>query len=244
MDQSIKPIERNPFDLYGPIPTEPHPSRLEDLRRVTEGLMPPTPQQCPPLPGSTGQRRLDVLADAYRTILIEVGCDLHSPHFHDTPLRAAKAILEMTRCEDPTLRVFPSDGVGNGGIVYQNGIWISSLCPHHILPWFGTACIAYLPTHSVLGLSKFSRLARYAATGLHTQEEVTATIARVLMENKELAAVGVGVSIRAYHTCMALRGVRDSGVDTTTQYLTGPFLTDEKTRAEFMGLVKHPPIMA
>lgn len=175
---------------------------------------------------------------------MELGCDLDSAHFKDTPKRAAKAMLELTTRSNEDLRVFPSDGVGNGGMVYQNGIWVCSLCPHHMLPWFGTACIAYLPTSQVLGLSKFSRLVRYVSAGLHTQEAVTAMIAEMLAKHSELKAAGVGVSIRAYHTCMAIRGVRDSGVDTTTQYLTGPFKTDASTRAEFIGLVKHPSIMA
>lgn len=157
----------------------------------------------------------------------------------ETPERAAKAMLELC-CQEPfVMTVFEEEGANE--MVLQQGIRIKSLCEHHMLPFFGTVAIAYIPwSGRVLGLSKLSRLARWAAGGLNTQERITRRILDV-MNAEPLSPAGVAVSIRCYHTCMSLRGVEDCGANTITQAFAGAFETGDP-RAEFLSLVKHSEV--
>lgn len=183
------------------------------------------------------------LTEAYRVILESLGLNLACDSLKDTPARAAKALVEMTTPQEFVFKVFDEELAS--GMVIQNGIWISSLCEHHILPFFGTATVAMIPgsTNRVLGLSKFARLVRYHAAGLKTQERITASVGEHLLRSS-LEPAGVGVSLRCYHCCMSLRGVKDTGAVTTTQYLGGVCKDDPSARAEFLNAVAHPQFMA
>lgn len=244
MEQSMPPIGPKPFGQFDSEATEQLPPHLEDQLKASVVSIQPEIGLLLRSPANTVEplSKLEALERSYRQILMVLGVDLNDPHFKATPLRAAKALLEMTTPVDFVMKSFPEKGAD--GLLFQNGIFISSLCPHHILPWFGTACIAFLPRNGrILGLSKFSRLARYHAAGLMTQEKVTSKIGETLLNHDELQPAGVGVSLRCYHTCMACRGVRDSGAVTTTQYLGGWCMTDPALRAEFMSVIRHPDIM-
>lgn len=159
----------------------------------------------------------------------------------NTPRRAAKALMDLCVPMPFKMSTFIEEGVDE--MIIQNGIRIFSLCEHHMLPFFGTAAVAILPQGGrILGLSKFSRLVRYHAAGLNTQERITKAVGDALWTCKELDPAGVAVSLRCYHTCISMRGTRDTGAVTTTQFLAGAFKSDPSVRAEFLNSVDHPPI--
>jgi len=116
-------------------------------------------------------------------------------------------------------------------MVLVRGIPFSSLCEHHLLPFFGTAAVAYIPRGRVIGLSKIPRIVEMYARRLQVQERLTQQIADFL--NERLAPQGVGVVIEANHLCAVMRGIRKPGTVMTTSAVLGLFRTRDRTRAEF-----------
>jgi len=123
-------------------------------------------------------------------------------------------------------------------IILVRDIPFYSLCEHHILPFFGTAHVAYIPKdRALLGLSKIPRLVDAFARRLQIQERLTQQIADTI--NTSLKPLGVMVIINAEHLCMTMRGVKKPGTRMTTSALRGSFMTDAKVRAEAMTLIRH-----
>jgi GTP cyclohydrolase I len=117
-------------------------------------------------------------------------------------------------------------------MVVLTGIEFYSLCEHHMLPFFGTAAIGYVPGDKILGLSKFARVIDVFARRMQVQERMTAQIADALEEILE--PQGVAVVTRASHLCMMMRGVEKQGSVTVTSAMRGIFREDARTRQEFM----------
>lgn len=154
-----------------------------------------------------------------------------------TPERWVTALGAMLgEGEEDTINftTFPSSA---RDMVVVQDIQFASLCVHHLLPFFGKAHVAYVPQGKVVGLSKIPRLVTTLAQGLWTQEELTETIA--ISFNDRLKPIGVGVVMRAEHTCMSVRGVKAVGTTTTTSCMMGCFADHAKlARAEFLGFIK------
>lgn len=125
--------------------------------------------------------------------------------------------------------VFPA--TANQMIVVKD-IEFSSMCAHHLLPFYGVAHVGYLPNKYMVGLSKIPRLVNYWATRPCTQEALTAYIAHDLKDR--LQAMGVAVIIQSRHTCMACRGVRSHNATMITNEMRGVFLTAPAARQEFL----------
>ena len=106
-----------------------------------------------------------------------------------------------------------------------------SLCEHHLLPFFGTAAVAYIPRGRVIGLSKIPRIVEMYARRLQVQERMTQQIADFLQDR--LDPQGVGVVVEATHLCAVMRGIRKPGTVMTTSAVLGLFRTRDRTRAEF-----------
>lgn len=186
------------------------------------------------------------LRDAYSEILSVVA----GPKWNkdkslvDTPMRAAQAMLELVYSPDINFRTFEtstSDGSGSI-VVVQNGIVVHSLCEHHLLPFYGTACVAILPDPTkrrIVGLSKLARIVKHFAAGLNTQERITSKAGEYLMSSV-LNPVAVGVSLKCVHMCMCMRGVRDPQASTLTHFLGGNARLDSALRAEILSAMKHP----
>jgi GTP cyclohydrolase I len=179
-----------------------------------------------------------MLATAARHILVELGMDPESPEVVDTPTRFAKAMRELTRGmeESPEAilsTVFPEE---QDEMVVLVGVPFYSLCEHHMLPFFGTATVGYLPgkEKGVVGLSKLARLVECFAHRLQLQERLTRQISESLM--KSLGADGAGCVVKARHLCMEMRGVRTTGSEFTTSSLLGSFRKDHSARTEFLAL--------
>ena len=122
-----------------------------------------------------------------------------------------------------------SDGDGNG-IVCISGIRFYSCCEHHLVPFYGTANIAYLPGEFVTGLSKFARLVECYARRLQVQERLTQQLITAI--EQYLKPRGAMVVVEAEHMCMSMRGVQKPGTKTVTSRVSGAFVSDKELREE------------
>jgi GTP cyclohydrolase IA len=170
---------------------------------------------------------------AVTSLLRALGRDPGSAHLADTPRRVADAYAELLTGPQFDLTTFPNDE-GYDELVLARDIPVQSLCEHHLLPFRGTAHVAYLPGSRILGLSKLARVVDLFARDLQVQERLTQQVADWLQET--LAPRGVGVVIEAEHLCMSLRGVRAAGARTTTSALRGLLREDARSRQEFFAL--------
>lgn len=120
-------------------------------------------------------------------------------------------------------------------IVLLRDIPFYSICEHHMMPFIGTANVAYLPDGKVLGVSKLARIVDHFARRLQVQERLTAQVADFLMDN--LKPKGVAVVLDASHSCMTIRGIRKPGSEMVTSALRGLFKTDPRSRSEVLSLM-------
>ncbi|MCK5358413.1 MAG: GTP cyclohydrolase I, partial [Elusimicrobiales bacterium] len=111
-----------------------------------------------------------------------------------------------------------------------------SMCEHHMLPFFGTAHVAYIPNGKIIGLSKIPRLVEAFSKRMQLQERLTMQIANTLYD--KLKPKGVGVVIEAQHLCMTMRGVKNKTSKAVTSSMLGSFLKDNRSREEFLLLIK------
>jgi GTP cyclohydrolase I len=172
---------------------------------------------------------------AVRDILTEIGEDADREGLRRTPERIHRMYHELTA----GYHVDP-DRLINGAVfavdysemVVVKGIEFYSLCEHHLLPFFGTAAVGYLPRDRVIGLSKIPRIVEMYARRLQVQERLTQEVADFLM--KTIDPHGVGVVIEAQHLCTAMRGVRKGGATMVTSAVLGQFRRSQRTREEFL----------
>lgn len=156
-----------------------------------------------------------------------------------TPHRARKAMQFLTKGYRENL-----NDIINGAIftsqmdemVIVKDIELYSLCEHHLLPFIGKCHVAYLPKGKVLGLSKIARIVDHFARRFQIQENLTREIAECVQEIT--GAQGVGVIIEAKHLCMMMRGVEKQNSNMVTSMMLGCFRTDDRTRSEFLSLVR------
>ncbi len=179
------------------------------------------------------------IAAHYEAILRLVGEDPTREGLVKTPVRAAKALLDVTQGYrmDPlaTARqaIFEYEG---SQMVIVRDIEFYSTCEHHILPFFGKVSVGYIPDGKMIGLSKLARIVDNFARRLQVQERMTAQICQLLSE--AMPTKGVIVSCTAEHLCMKMRGVEKQDAATTTFEYNGLFKDDPALRAEFMTLCK------
>lgn len=176
--------------------------------------------------------------EAVRTLIRWAGDDPTREGLLDTPARVARAYEEFFGGygEDPReilSRTF-AEVDGYDELVLLRGIRIESHCEHHMVPIIGTAHVAYLPDHRVVGISKLARVVELYARRLQIQEKLTAQIATAIQD--VLKPRGVGVVIEADHACMTTRGVHQTGVKMVTRRLLGCFREDP-VRREFLAMV-------
>jgi GTP cyclohydrolase IA len=170
---------------------------------------------------------------AVADLLVALGKDPTSEHLSDTPRRVACYFAELLTPWEFDLTTFPNDEHYDELVVAKN-IPVQSLCEHHLLPFYGTAHVGYLPGERILGLSKLARVVELFARDLQVQERLTQQVADGLQ--RHLAPKGVGVVIEAEHLCMSLRGVRATGSRTVTSALHGLLREDARSRQEFFAL--------
>ena len=185
------------------------------------------------------QEKIEALMVHYREILRLLGEDPDREGLIKTPERVAKAMSFITKgySQDPIeiLRsaIFKEE---YQQMVLVKDIELFSVCEHHMLPFIGKAHVAYIPNGYITGLSKIARVVESFARRLQVQERLTVQIRDSIQQ--ALNPLGVAVVIEASHTCMQMRGVEKQRSVTTTSAFTGCFLSDPRTRDEFMQLIK------
>ncbi len=183
---------------------------------------------------------IEKMAAHYREILRCLGEDPDREGLVKTPERVARAMAFMTKgyTEDPreilTSAMFREE---YKQMVLVKDIEIYSMCEHHLLPFIGKAHVAYIPDGYITGLSKVARVVECFARRLQVQERLTVQIRDCIQD--VLNPMGVAVVIEAQHTCMQMRGVQKQNSVTTTSAFTGVFLSQHRTREEFITLVSN-----
>jgi GTP cyclohydrolase I len=182
-----------------------------------------------------------------REIISLLGLDPDNQHFARTPERVTKVLRAYVQAIDLNAVLsdgFEDDDPGEGErnekvLVVQTNIPFMGMCAHHLLPFFGSAAVGYLPRQRVVGLSKLTRLV-YAAGHLAptTQEHITNIVADTLFNSKAIQPKGVAVLTSALHGCMAVRGVEAPATRTVVSAIRGDFLDVPALESKFMDLAK------
>ena len=183
-----------------------------------------------------------VLKEAVYTMLRELGEDPEREGLLKTPKRVAEAMRFLTQGYNQSLDDIVNGAIfdeGHNEMVLVRDISFFSQCEHHMLPFMGRAHVAYIPTQKVVGLSKLARIVEMYARRLQVQERLTRQVAEAIQE--VLEPQGVAVVMEASHMCMAMRGVQKPGSWTVTSAMLGVFQEEQKTREEFLSLIRHQP---
>ena len=184
------------------------------------------------------EEKINVVAAHYTDILGQLVADPEREGLVKTPERVAKALQYLTHGYDVdpaailTSAMFKED---YSQMVVVKDIEVFSMCEHHMLPFFGKVHIAYIPEGHIVGLSKIPRVVDAFARRLQVQERLTNEIRDCIQDT--LNPAGVAVVMECKHLCMAMRGIQKQNSVTTTSAFTGAFLTNDKTRAEFLRLI-------
>ncbi|MFA5649292.1 MAG: GTP cyclohydrolase I FolE [Bacteroidales bacterium] len=182
--------------------------------------------------------KTEKIAHHYSEILKLLGEDIQREGLVKTPMRVSKAMQFLTHgySVDPSKIIqsakFKED---YRQMVIVKDIEIYSMCEHHMIPFYGKAHVGYIPNGHITGLSKIARVVEAFARRLQVQERLTVQIRDCIQEN--LDPLGVAVVIEAGHMCMQMRGIQKQNSVTTTSAFTGVFLSQSKTREEFIHLI-------
>ena len=176
-------------------------------------------------------------------IFAALGMELDTPGTRDTPQRFLRALYDATAGYDgdpKLLTAFPAEGEGGPdslvGQVVEGPISFHCLCEHHALPFSGSAHVAYVPRHEIIGISKLTRLVQVYARRFTVQERLGEQVADSLAEL--VGARGVAVHLEAAHLCTQMRGVAEDGSRTVTTFWRGLYEGDADLRREFLDEVR------
>jgi GTP cyclohydrolase I len=175
-----------------------------------------------------------------RELLVRLGEDPERQGLQRTPERMQKALEHLTKGYSQD-----ADGILRGALfevtydemVIVKDIEMFSMCEHHLLPFFGKVHVAYIPKGKVVGLSKIPRLVDVFARRLQVQERLTVQIAETIQS--AIKPLGVGVVVEARHLCVMMRGVEKQHSSAVTSHMLGSFRESEKTREEFLSLLRN-----
>ena len=177
--------------------------------------------------------------ELYAEMIRRLGEDPERDGLLRTPDRMEKSMLFLTKGYGQTVEQVLHGAlfdVEYDEMVIVKDIEFYSLCEHHLLPFYGKAHVAYLPTNKVIGLSKVARVVDVFARRLQVQERLTRQVAEAIED--AIYPQGVGVVLEAQHLCMMMRGVEKQHSATVTSAMLGAFKTQPQTRNEFLSLVK------
>ena len=181
----------------------------------------------------------DKIERAVRQILLAIGEDVNREGLKETPVRVAQMYKELLAGmrEDPKKHTLKAFREKYDEIVLLRDIPFYSICEHHLMPFIGSAHVAYLPTGIVLGVSKLARIVDCFSRRLQVQERLTDQIADFIMDNLE--PMGVAVVLEASHSCMTIRGIKKPGSVMVTSSLRGIFKKDPRSRNEVLSLMHN-----
>jgi GTP cyclohydrolase I len=179
------------------------------------------------------------IKEGTRLILEGIGEDAGREGLKGTPGRVATMYEDVLSGleADPVSILVPMPSDQHQEMVLLKDISFFSMCEHHLLPFYGMAHVAYIPSAGgmITGLSKLSRLVQAVARRLQLQERMTSTIADAMVE--ALDPLGVMVLVSAEHLCMSMRGIRSPGTQTVTSAVRGIFRSNAATRAEVLSII-------
>ena len=178
------------------------------------------------------------IAQLTKQLLEAIGEDLAREGLVETPQRVARSFEKLYGGyrQDPKELITVFENEGYNEMIIAKDIDFYSTCEHHMLPFFGKAYVGYIPNDKIVGLSKMPRMVDMFARRLQNQERLTKQVADTL--NELLKPKGVGVVIKAEHLCMKARGVEKQNAEITTSSFTGLFIKDDRTRSEFLNLIR------
>jgi GTP cyclohydrolase I len=181
----------------------------------------------------------DRVERAVRELLIGIGEDPMRDGLLDTPKRVAQMYEEIASgTDEDVIRVLSTQfEEDHQEMVIMRDVPFYSMCEHHLLPFFGTAHVGYMPRGKVVGISKLARAVDIFARRPQVQERLTSQVADAIME--ALAPDGVAVVMKAEHLCMAMRGIRKPGTSIVTSATRGVFREGLATRNEFISLLQQ-----
>ena len=168
-----------------------------------------------------------------------IGEDVTREGLLETPDRIARMYEELAAgyTDDAAKHLAKRFHVDNNDMVVEKDIHFYSFCEHHMLPFYGTAAIAYIPDGEVVGLSKMARTVEVYAKRFQLQERLSAQIADAFMQ--ELNPKGVMVLIEAEHMCMTMRGIKKPGTKTVTAVTRGVFDNNEELQNRFFRMIER-----
>jgi GTP cyclohydrolase I len=178
--------------------------------------------------------------EIYAEMIRRLGEDPTRDGLLRTPERMEKSMTFLTRGYQQTVEEALHGAlfdVDYDEMVIVKDIEFYSLCEHHLLPFYGKAHLAYVPSGKVIGLSKTARVVDIFARRLQVQERLTSDIADAI--ESAVNPQGVGVILEAQHLCMMMRGVEKQHSHTVTSAMRGVFKTQLQTRNEFLSLVRR-----
>ncbi len=178
--------------------------------------------------------------EAVRTLIKWAGDDPDREGLKETPKRVVNAYNEFfsgyNASPEKELSKTFDDVKGYNDIVMLRNIEIHSHCEHHMVPIIGKVHLAYLPTKTVVGISKLARVVDIFARRLQTQETMTQQIADTIYNS--LKPKGVAIYVEAFHQCMTTRGIMKKDVSTVTTCFLGDFKSDKELEDKFLKLIK------
>jgi len=188
----------------------------------------------------SNDKKIEIIAEKFRDILVTLGMDLSNDSLQDTPKRIARMYVNeifsgMNKENFPRLTTIENEMQYDQMVVVQD-IEVLSVCEHHFQTIDGFATVAYIPHHKVLGISKINRIVQFFSRRPQVQERLTKQIADCLVY--VLGTENVAVHINARHYCVIARGVEDSHSMTATSDLRGDFKSRADTRMEFLAHCK------
>ena len=192
-----------------------------------------------PLAADREAAEIERVAGHVRGILEALGLDTEDHNLRDTPGRVARMYQELfhglKEGAEPEVTTFPNEE-GYRHMVMECNIPFYSMCAHHLVPFYGHAHIAYIPSDSIIGLSKFGRVLEFYARRPQLQERLTEQVVEFLVG--KLDPVGAMVVIEARHLCVEMRGVKKPGALTVTSAIRGSF-HQRPVREEFLDLLRR-----
>jgi GTP cyclohydrolase I len=187
---------------------------------------------------SVAPHLVDPLPGLVEGLLRGLGEDPDRAGLRGTPTRVAQSLRFLTEGYEMDVAEVAAGALFDqqyDEMILVKDIPVFSLCEHHMLPFFGSAHVAYVPDGRVVGLSKIPRIVDVFARRLQVQERLTRQVAEAILS--VTGAKGAAVVATARHLCMEMRGVEKPGAQTVTSCMLGCFRSDGRTRAEFLGLI-------
>lgn len=171
---------------------------------------------------------------AVYNLIMELGEDPNRDGLKETPKRVTKMYEELLSAPDLNYTMFEEEKYQD--IVFLKDIEFSSMCEHHLLPFFGAVHIAYIPHGKIIGISKIARIVEKYAKRLQVQERMMEQIVEDIQKN--IGTEDVAICIEAKHLCMVVRGIKKLKAQTITSKFTGIF-EKESRKNEFYSLLNR-----